>query len=217
MKFTTNNVNGTASSASKIPVETALEKGYLTLAELTEIVSASLWFSGSNPNSILAVSGTFEDDLSASITFPALWKDASLIPDRIWVDKDHLALVPDYGIYHNGTDWQMLCISGPLFSAPGAPDADLATLVWANIGGATGADTVAITGEQVGAVATHLGQWCKVTGTSVDSWWQWNGTTWIPRFTDNGQSIFYNATLSAYRKQTLTGADDSETVTFSDL
>lgn len=59
----------------------------------------------------------------------------------------------------------------------------------------------------------YIGQLCKAS----TAWWQWNGTAWIPRYTDDGEPIAYNATLATYRKLTVSGADGSEIITISAL
>lgn len=77
----------------------------------------------------------------------------------------------------------------------------------------TGAGAPVITGDLVPLVGSYLGQWCKAT----TAWWQWDGTAWLPRFTLAGDPISYNATLSAFRKLVVSGADGSEVITISAL
>jgi hypothetical protein len=74
-----------------------------------------------------------------------------------------------------------------------------------------GAGQPVITGDN--PAGDFLGQWCR----AATAWWQWNGTAWVPRFSVDGDSIAYNATLSAYRKIVVSGADGSEIITISAL
>lgn len=79
---------------------------------------------------------------------------------------------------------------------------------WTEVSG-TGQPT--ITGDN--PIGEWLGQLCK----AATAWWRWNGSLWIPFLTLAGEPVAWNATLSAYRKITVTGADGSEIITMSAL
>ena len=71
----------------------------------------------------------------------------------------------------------------------------------------------------VDVVADFDGQWYHRTDLFTGAWWQWveQLDAWIPRFTDLGEPIAYNAFLDTYRKLTVVGADGAETITISAL
>ena len=195
----------TASGITQVEVSTAARGP--AGSDATAIDPTALEWSGNNPNipETLTITG---------ITSPA---DSDPLELTRTTDSDGYAAwgdeVSDPYVNHFAGEWAIQIGGGNDYSAGVTSDAISPVGLTFEVGAGAGVPT--ITGDA--PTATHLGQWCKVTGTTPDSWWQWNGSEWVARFTDSGQPIAYNATLAAYRKITVSGADGSEVFTISAL
>lgn len=154
-----------------------------------------------------------DPNVSNSITVTANFGDGVETVVLLDIGASWQSLDGDFALTNDGIDWSIdKPSSGGGFFYPyltTSPIDDLVGAVISLASPATGTPVLAVSA----LAATHLGQLCKTS----TAWWIWNGTAWIPWATSNGSPIAYNATLSSYRKLTVSGADGSEIITISAL
>lgn len=137
-----------------------------------EHIPNALTFVGPNPNlpSALVIEG-IGDDLGLPEPNPTVGYVGTFNGKPYWQNNLAGALL---SLNYSGSAWLITLDGVTLAAITSVSDFPIGLMGWTLT--APLANDPIITGSIL--AATYLGQLCRVTGTTPDSWWLWNGTAW---------------------------------------